>query len=200
MHRLSQRQLGTTLLSYSRQRLSRPARFYSAPSKAVRAQPALASTPPPEMDFMPFNVPGDHKTQSLDAMDRFLKGPTPFTIVDTPLPVENTSVANSLLFPSSPAQESLAVVEACLHNYADVPRAKYVFDQLREQGGVEIGIQVYNLVLSAYLHVATTTKSTSEREVWLRRAWNLFEEISNGTAGVTPTAPTYSVMCAAWHR
>ncbi|KAG0702803.1 hypothetical protein DFH29DRAFT_763387, partial [Suillus ampliporus] len=121
----------TRLVSYSRQRLPRPARLYSNPSKRVNAPAtAFAQVPLPNAEYPPFLVQREDSNHLL-AMHGFLKRRTPYTILPTPLPDDRASALNSFYFTDSPTQDQLAVMDACLHNLYDVPRAKQVFEQLR---------------------------------------------------------------------
>ncbi|KAF9463341.1 hypothetical protein BDZ94DRAFT_1148095, partial [Collybia nuda] len=128
--------LETTLLS-SRQSLPRPFRLYSTPSKRVNAALATAQvhrqdypnflqTPTPET---PLEVRNDTLGNELEG---FLKRRIPYTILPTPLPSGRSSDINDLWYTDSPTQDLLAVMDACLHNMYDVPRAKNIFDRMRE--------------------------------------------------------------------
>ncbi|KAI6013092.1 hypothetical protein BKA83DRAFT_4021659, partial [Pisolithus microcarpus] len=139
--RTSARRLETTLLSYSRQRLPRPHRLYSTPSKKTNSPAsAFAQVQVPRPSFPAYlygdSVVGDtggsgSGSSALSDMQGFLKRGTPYTILPSPLPIDRASSANNFLFPDSPTQDQLAVMHACLHSLYDVPRAKQVFERLR---------------------------------------------------------------------
>ncbi|KAH7908848.1 hypothetical protein BJ138DRAFT_968798, partial [Hygrophoropsis aurantiaca] len=135
--RTSARKLETTLVSYSRQRLPRPARLYSTPSKKVNA-PAAAfaqvQLPHPEYPSYMHKQKDVSKGDSLPFatdMEGFLRRRTPYTILPTPLPDDKSSALNTFYFTDSPTQDQLAVMDACLHNLYDVPRARSIFERLR---------------------------------------------------------------------
>ncbi|KAG2159045.1 uncharacterized protein EDB93DRAFT_1053847, partial [Suillus bovinus] len=121
-------------LSYSRQRLSRPARLYSTPTKTANAPAsAFAQVPLPHPEYPSLLAQREVTATAnyLVAMNGFLKRRTPYTILPTPLPDDRASALNSFYFTDSPTQDQLAVMDACLHNLYDVPRAKQIFEQLR---------------------------------------------------------------------
>ncbi|KAI6030316.1 hypothetical protein EDC04DRAFT_2546612, partial [Pisolithus marmoratus] len=139
--RTTTRRLETTLLSYSRQRLPRPYRLYSTPSKKSNAPAsAFAQVQVPRPNFPAYlyrdPMAGDASGSgsggnTLNDMQGFLNRGTPYTILPSPLPGDRASSLNNFLFPDSPTQDQLAVMHACLHNLYDVPRAKQVFERLR---------------------------------------------------------------------
>ena len=148
--------LGTTLLPYSRQSLPRPARLYSTPSKRANA-PAFAAqqspfTRPDYPAFMPAEKnQGEPFPLSTD-MKVFLRRRTPYTILPTPLPDDRSSELNQLYFTRSPTQDLFSVMDACLHNLYDVPRAKQIFERLRTEnhGDPLLEPRLYNSFLQAY--------------------------------------------------
>lgn len=199
--RASSRTLGRTLVSCSRQSLPRPARFYSTPSKRNEA-PALAIAPAPASDgfpaFMHKQEPSSSSSSS-DSVESFLRRRTPYTFIPTPLPDDMTSPLNDFYFPDSPTQDKLAVIDACLHNCYDVPRAKFVFTQLRKnrRGDPILQPQLYNLFIEAYSEMATG-KDQKHRNMWLEDAWGLYEAMESGEDNVAPNSGTYAVMLKLW--
>ncbi|KAF8554654.1 hypothetical protein OG21DRAFT_1389212, partial [Imleria badia] len=133
--RNSARSLETTLVSYSRQRLPRPARLYSTPSKKANAAFAQLQLPHP-VPFR-FTTQKDPLTEegisAVNDMRGFLHRRVPYTILPTPLPDQSHSTPlSTYFFPDSPTQDQLAVMDACLYNLYDVPRAKQIFERLRK--------------------------------------------------------------------
>ncbi|KAF8890703.1 hypothetical protein BD779DRAFT_1426355, partial [Infundibulicybe gibba] len=131
------RRLETTLL-LSRQNLPRPARLYSTPSGRVNS-PAFATAQVPRPDFPAFlSQPTTEKTGEgrtvpfSHELEGFLQRRTSYTILPTPLPSDRTSEINDYWYTDSPTQDLLAVMDACLHNLYDVPRAKSIFERLRD--------------------------------------------------------------------
>ncbi|KAI6022796.1 DNA/RNA polymerase [Pisolithus microcarpus] len=209
--RTSARRLETTLLSYSRQRLPRPHRLYSTPSKKTNSPAsAFAQVQVPRPSFPAYlygdSVVGDtggsgSGSSAFSDMQGFLKRGTPYTILPSPLPIDRASSANSFLFPDSPTQDQLAVMHACLHSLYDVPRAKQVFERLRRSPSAEhlLDARVYNSFLEAYVEVATT-KEPNDRSLWIEDAWQLYHVMENGAEKVQPTPQTYAIMLLAWLR
>jgi len=198
------RRLETTLLS-SHQHLPRPARLYSTPSKPVNAPalataqisqpryPAFFSRPSPEHTLDGVSSPNND-------MGGFLKRRTPYTILPTPLPNDRSSDINDFWFIDSPTQDLLAVMDACLHNLYDVPRAKGIFERLRQKStNPVLETRVYNAFLEAYINMASTRESNN-RSFWVESAWELYEIMERGEETVKPNAGTYAIMLIAWHR
>ncbi|KAG1773841.1 hypothetical protein EDD22DRAFT_841721 [Suillus occidentalis] len=134
-------------------------------------------------------------------MNGFLKRRTPYTILPTPLPDDRASALNSFYFTDSPTQDQLAVIDACLHNLYDVPRAKQIFEQLRisKSGEPLLEYRIYNSFLEAYIHMAFF-KEPEDRTSWVEDACHLYNLMEKGTDRVYPTASTYAVMLLAWRR
>ncbi|TFK37583.1 hypothetical protein BDQ12DRAFT_591021, partial [Crucibulum laeve] len=133
------RRFETTLLS-SRQSLPRPARLYSTPSKK-RDAPALATAQVPRPDYPAFLTPssseqyGQQQQKSpagfYNELESFLNRPMPYTIIPTPLPHDRTSEQHEHWYADTVTQDLAAVMDACLHNLYDVPRAMGIFERLR---------------------------------------------------------------------
>lgn len=196
------RKLETTLVSYSRQRLPRPAR-YSTPSKRVNA-PALAAVyaPPPEY---PAFMPQSAQAQSADTvpftndMEGFLQRRQDYTIMATPRP--DTPAVHSDYYTDTPTQDKLALIDACLYNLFDVPRAKQVFEQMRHEsvGNPVLSPKLYNAFLHAYLKMAEG-KEPENRLLWVDEMWLLFNSMLRGEEKARPTEGTYALMLLSWHK
>lgn len=134
-------------------------------------------------------------------MNGFLRRRTPYTILPTPLPDDRASALNSFYFTDSPTQDQLAVIDACLHNLYDVPRAKQIFEQLRasKSGEPLLEYRIYNSFLEAYIHMAFF-KEPEDRSLWVEDACHLYNLMEKGTDRVYPTASTYAIMLLAWRR
>lgn len=201
----SAKKLEMILVSYSRQRLPRPARLYSTPSKTVNASSAaFVQVPLPHPDYPPLlaqrELPVDESAH-LFAMQGFLKRRTSYTILPTPLPDDRASSLNSFYFTDSPTQDQFAVMDACLHNLYDVPRAKQVFQQLRfsKSGESLLESRIYNSFLEAYIDMAYT-KEPEDRTSWVEEACQLYDIMEKGIEKVHPTSSTYAIMLQAWRR
>lgn len=192
--------LETTLLSYSRQALPRPARLYSTPSTARRSA-HLAQPVPPQPEFPPYmSKPNGRNDVTVSDMHRFLRRAAPYTILPTPLPADHGSDLHDIHFTDSPTQDLVAVIDACLHNLYDVPRAKQIFEGLRKSNKAEavLNTHLYNSLLEAFIAMATS-KDPENRITWLEDAWFLFNSMEKGT-DAAPNAATYSFMLLAWLR
>jgi DNA-directed RNA polymerase, mitochondrial len=199
--RASARRLETTLVSYSRQSLPRPARFYSTPTKSAYA-PALAQVSSPDLGFGPI-IPKTPPVEPVvnDDLQRFLGRRPQFTMLPTPLPDDKSSALNDFYFPDSPTQDLVAVMDACMHNLYDVPRATQIFEKMRtdKPGEPLLDVRVYNSFLETFIEMATI-KEQDEREFWVKKAWTLFSVMEEGEERVVPTAGTYATMLIAWLR
>ncbi|EKM52814.1 uncharacterized protein PHACADRAFT_261459 [Phanerochaete carnosa HHB-10118-sp] len=212
--RTSSRRFETTLLSYSRQSLPRPFRLYTTPTKRSNAPgPDLgtASVPSPDFPaFMNMQKPQNAVGSSIDLsgelnlkyadMKGFLRKRTPYTILPTPLPDDASSESNDIHFTDTLTQDSVAVIDACLHNLYDVPRAQGVFDRLRAAKPDDpiFDDRLYNSILHAYLQMATT-KESLRRNHWVEDACALYESMEAGN-DVAPTGSTYALLLLVWHR
>jgi DNA-directed RNA polymerase, mitochondrial len=200
LQRSTTKSLGTTLLSYSRQALPRPARLYSTPSTA-RRNAYLAQSLPPQPELPPYMSKLTDQTNVMGPEDvhDFLKRNASYTLLPPPLPSDQKSHLNDLYFTDSSTQDSLAIIDACLHNHYDIPRAKQVFETLRKSPKAEVvlGIHVYNSLLEAFGDMATS-KDPVNRLIWLEDAWTLFDSMEMGKEAAAPNAVTYAIMLTTW--
>ncbi|KAG6812715.1 hypothetical protein H0H92_001076 [Tricholoma furcatifolium] len=165
----------------SRQRLPRPARFYSTPTKSTNA-PALA-------------------TRTIDLsteLANFLQKPTPYTILPAPLPSDRSSHTNDIYYADSATRDLLSVMDACLHNLYDVPRARSIFDRLRDRpNNPSLSTSIYNAFLEAYVAMAT---SKGPAYVFVDYALELYRVLENESEYFAPDSSTYAIMLLAYHR
>lgn len=195
--RTSTRKLETALLSYSRQSLPRPAR-YSTPSKRNNAQAMLERDAPSqahsrETPSNPFIYNG------LDGMGAFLQRRIPYTFLPTPTPADVLSPLNDMVFPSSQVQDSLSVIDTCLHDCYDVPRAQFVLDQLRGRPGAETILEprIFNLFFEAYLKLAEENINGNWADP-LQKSWSLYQDMESTKESIAPIASTYAIMLKTW--
>ncbi|KAF7290519.1 DNA-directed RNA polymerase [Mycena indigotica] len=120
----------------------------------------------------------------------FLDRPLPLTVLPTPLPHNFRSVQNDIWFSDSETQELMAIMDACLHNLYDVPRAKTIFDRLQAAQSVAIDSRVVNAMLEAYLKMA----SQSDTEYWIKALWDLFDSF------LEPSNSAYAIALLTVHR
>ena len=123
--RAARKRTETTLLSYSRQRLPRPARLYSTPTKRA-SSPTFDAITPSLPDSYPAFLPAHPKLPdsagvlqgdpSTNDMRSFLRTRTPYTILPQPLPQGKRSELNDFYYTDSPTRDLIAVMDACLHN------------------------------------------------------------------------------------
>ena len=92
-------------------------------------------------------------------------------------------------------------MDACLHNLYDVPRAKSIFERMRERvGNPALETRVYNAFLEAYVNMAGSQQGSSQRHYWVESAWELFDALESGREKHEPNASTYAIMLIAWNR
>lgn len=206
--RLARKKTESALLSYSRQRLPRPARFYSSPTKRASAQgfdPVASSVPDSYPAFLPAHPkladPTGNVTDNPNTSDMhtFLRSRTPYTILPPPLPLDKNSGLNDLLYTDSPTQDLISVMDACLHNCYDVPRAKEIFDDLRARGAEQIlHPRLYTSFVEAYLDMAV--KEPEQKVLWVDDVWRLLDSLFSGNEKVSVTSGAYALALIAWLR
>nr|GAT52737.1 mitochondrial RNA polymerase [Mycena chlorophos] len=125
-----------------------------------------------------------------DELQSFLERPAPIAMLPPPLPQNFRSSLNDVWFTNSATQEMLAIMDACLHNLYDVPRAKTIFERLRDTDSGAIDSRVVNAMLEAYLKTA----SQSDTDYWVEALWELFNSM------VEPTAPAFAIALLATYR
>ncbi|KAF8520292.1 hypothetical protein JB92DRAFT_2709471, partial [Gautieria morchelliformis] len=76
-------------------------------------------------------------------LNSFLRQRSPLTIIATPLPDDTSpDQLNDFFFPDSRSQDLLAVIDTCLNECYDVPRARDVFESMRIQGRGEFLVKI----------------------------------------------------------
>ncbi|KAI0340467.1 DNA/RNA polymerase [Trametopsis cervina] len=189
----------------ARQALPRPARFYSSPSKSAQA-PALASAPLPTSEYpaymsTPQKPKSDQEEQyGLQEMLDFLTREQQYTVLPTPLPENERSTLNDMYFPETPMQDQVSIIDACLYNGYDVPRAKEIFERIREEErmSAQLTPRLYDAVLSGYIHMAV--KDTQRSDNWVEDALSLYDVMETGQEKVQPSPNTYANMLLLWMR
>ncbi|THV02643.1 DNA/RNA polymerase [Dendrothele bispora CBS 962.96] len=144
-------------------------------------------------------------------MEGFLNSQPRLTFLPTPRP-EQSNQSRVWWFQDSATQDLLAIMDACLHQLHDVPRAKGVFTRLRQKWTEDaesssvtsstdpsshpfLEPRLYNAFLEAYLSMASTPgKGTANKDYWIESAWELYDAMESGKEGVEPTAGTYATM------
>lgn len=203
-------------LCVSRQRLPRPARLYSFSSKRNEA-PASATaqtTPPPDFPAFDPNLfsPGSSTAPSTspspyelagtplsNVILGFLERKSKITILPTPLPPGSPPEEGyDRWFKDSKSQDMAGIIDACLYDLVDVPRAQNVFERLRLQAGSSIlGSGLYNSLLNAFLGMSL--KEPDKKNYWIEEAWKLYNIMESGEDDVQPNVKTYSIILALWH-
>jgi DNA-directed RNA polymerase len=93
----------------------------------------------------------------------------------------------------------IAVMDACLHNCYDVPRAKEIFDGLRAKRSEQIlHPRLYTAFVEAYLNMAL--KEPEKKALWVEDAWLLLDSLFNGQEKVAVTSGAYALALIAWLR
>ncbi|KAF8578733.1 DNA/RNA polymerase [Ramaria rubella] len=174
----------------------RVVRRYSSASKIVEAAVSLQTTP--IRDLPPPFVPAVNSELfplTGKSLTSFLRRGTPLTILPIPLPTDSTSNhINDFFFPDSHSQDLLAIIDTCLNECYDVPRARDVFESMRIQGRGDfmLKIPIFNKFLQAYGTMAA--KHEQHRGEWVQEAWLLFNRMEAGDEKAVPNAETYATM------
>ena len=205
--RAARKKTEITLLSYSRQCLPRPARLYSTPTKRASA-PTFDAIEPPPHSYPAFllahpklsdSAGTTQSDSSTSDMHSFLLTRTPYTILPPPLPQDKQSELNDFYYTDSPTRDLISVMDACLHNGYDVPRAKEIFDGLRVKRAEQIlHPRLYTAFVEAYLNMAL--KEPEKRALWVEDTWALLDSLFNGDERVAVTSGAYALALVAWLR
>lgn len=94
----------------------------------------------------------------------------------------------------------MSIMDACLHNLYDVPRAKVIFEQLRQNDTkslLEIG--VYNAFIEAYYGMAIQ-KDRDNSQQWLDNIHDLYQILESEVENTAPNKVTYGLMLRAWQQ
>jgi DNA-directed RNA polymerase, mitochondrial len=192
----------------ARQRLPRPARLYSTPTKPASApvfdtiHPSLPDTYPAFLPAHPNlpNTPGKVQDDAITSnMLTFLRSRTPYTVLPPPLPGDKHSEINDNYYTDSPTRDRIAAMDACLHNGYDVPRAKEIFDGLRaKRAELILHPRLYTAFVEAYLDMAA--KEPEKKSLWVDDAWALLDSLFNGNEKVAVTTSAYALALIAWLR
>ncbi|KAG6877418.1 hypothetical protein C0993_007661 [Termitomyces sp. T159_Od127] len=189
------RRLETTLL-VSRQSLPRPARLLSGAALAAHAErdyPSFLAQPQAEPMLQPRKM--DLPTE----LSRFLQRPTSYTVLPAPLPSDRHSAANDLYYTDTATQDLLSVMDACLHNLYDVPRARDIFDRLRERHSSHVlSTPIYNAFIEAYITMAAAQHGPVD--VLVQFAHDLYDILETESEHHKPDATTYALMLLLFHR
>jgi DNA-directed RNA polymerase, mitochondrial len=178
-------------------------RRYSSATRRVEA-PAIATQSTPVHNLPPPFVPvtlQEPVPLASGNLNTFLRHRAPLTILPTPLPDDSPSnQLNDLFFPDSRSQDLLAIIDTCLHECYDIPRARDVFESMRIQGRGTylLKIPIFNGFLQAY--GAMAAKHEQHREEWIQEAWLLFNRMEAGDENAVPNAETYAAMTLLWKR
>lgn len=181
----------------------RTGRHYASATKrnqiaAAVLQTNLSRNLPPQ--FVPADIREPYPVAAKH-LSAFLAKTSPLTIIPTPLPDDSSSnELNNFFFPDSRSQDLLAIIDTCLNECYDIPRARDVFESMRIQGRGEylLKIPLFNKFLLAY--GAMAAKHEQHRDQWIQEAWLLFNRMEAGDEKAVPNAETYSIMALLWKR
>ena len=127
-----------------------------------------------------------------------LRGPEFLTVLPTPLPVgEQSAAEHQHYFPDSNAMALVAIVDACLTNYHDIPRAQSIFAELRRDRKATsfIDVRVFNRFLQAYFTLAENPVTPlEEAEQYRMQAWELYKSMVENNETVEPNSHTSALM------
>jgi len=132
-------------------------------------------------------------------MYKFLRLRTPYTVLPPPLPDDRHSELNDIYYTDSSMRDLMAIMDACLHNCYDVPRAKAIFDNLRDKRSQQIlHPRLYSAFVEAYLEMAL--KEPDRKSLWVEDAWLLLDSLFSGQEKVAVTTGVYALALIAWLR
>lgn len=108
----------------------------------------------------------------------------------------------TMWYNDSQTVDYLGVMDACLHNSHNVPRAKGIFDRLRATRPGVLDIRVYNRVLEAYLDIAENPKPENSlgaafpTDYWLAELRELYATMKD-QSNILPDCNTFAVLIVA---
>lgn len=190
------------VISGARQRqrhFTTPSRTTSAPAAAtVRQITPQAYSASPETRQLP-DVPFAER-EKLE-LRTYLRE-RPVVIIPTPSPPKAShgkSHQQIKFFPDSPTVNRLAIMEACLNGFIDVPRAHQLFNDTMkdEKLRYHLDIRICNVFLNAYIDWAVMEEKAGHRsaEVWRKRCWELYTTLEYENAlQASPDERTYAIM------
>jgi hypothetical protein len=127
-----------------------------------------------------------------------LRGPSALTLLPTPLPVgEQGAEEHQTVFPDSNTLALVAILDACLSNFRDIPRAQSLFADLRRERKATnfIDVRVFNRFLYAYFTLAEDPHtSPKETENYRMQAWELYKSLVENKETVSPNSHTSALM------
>lgn len=127
-----------------------------------------------------------------------LHGPEFFTVLPTPLPVgEQGAVEHQRYFPDSSVMARVAIIDACLADFYDIPRAQSLFAELRRDRKATkfMDVRIFNRFIHTYFLLAEDTKtSPRETEKYRVRAWELYKSMVANEEQVVPNPHTSALM------
>ena len=127
-----------------------------------------------------------------------LRGPEFLTVLPTPLPVgEQSAAEHQHYFPDSNCMALVAIVDACLTNFHDIPRAQSLFAELRRDRKATsfMDVRVFNRFLHTYFTLAENPGTASKKaEQYRMQAWELYKSMVESQETVEPNSHTSALM------
>jgi DNA-directed RNA polymerase, mitochondrial len=138
----------------------------------------------------------------MSSMHTFLRTRTPYAILPPPLPEDKHSDLNNFFYTDSSTRDLIdliAVMDTCLHNSYDNPRAKEIFEDLRIKGAEQVlHPRLYTAFVEAYLDMAL--KELEKKLLCIEDVWVLLDSIFSGKERVAVTTGAYALAPLAWLR
>ena len=127
-----------------------------------------------------------------------LRGPEFLTVLPTPLPVgEQSAAEHQHYFPDSNCMALVAIVDACLTNFHDIPRAQSIFADLRRDRKATsfMDVRVFNRFIHAYFKLAEIPGTPlTEAKQYRMQAWELYKSMVENKETVEPNSHTSALM------
>lgn len=127
-----------------------------------------------------------------------LRAPEFLTVLPTPLPVsEQDATEHQRYFPDSSVMALMAIVDACLTNFHDIPRAQSLFADLRtdRKAANFMDVRIFNRFLHAYFSQAESPDTSSrEAEKYRMQAWELYKSMVANEERAVPNPHTSALM------
>lgn len=133
-----------------------------------------------------------------DSLNAFLRkrAQEPITILPVPLPsdVTTSSPLHDYYYSDNRSQHLLAIMDTCLNDCYDVPRAREIFEATRTNAKLRhlLKVGMFNKFLQSYGMMAM--EHERHRVDWLKEAWMLFDRMEQNKENIAPNAETYIMM------
>lgn len=130
----------------------------------------------------------------------------PLIVLPTPRPPKYSAPSTSeynKFFPETVTLDKFAIMQACLKNNLDVPRAHQLFTEAVQNKKLQplLDTQVYNAFLMGYFNYAEEQEQAGHQaKAWRTEVWRLYDSMEVARAKIEPDLNTYVIMLKGMSR